>query len=76
MITTMGPTPEPEADPDPRELLSRAIDYAGSASAAARLLEFSPAYILAVHDGRRPASKRLLDALGLERRIVRKVDRS
>lgn len=71
MASSMAPLPQEEAEPDPRELLREAIDVAGSAGAAARRLGVSTSYMLDVRHGRRPASPRILAALGLERRIVR-----
>ncbi|KQP79202.1 hypothetical protein ASF57_18535 [Methylobacterium sp. Leaf117] len=76
MITTRGPGPHELDQEDPVELLRVAIDVEGSASAVARRLGLSPAYILDVRNGNRPASPRLLAAMGLERRIVRVGGRS
>ncbi|SFT30415.1 hypothetical protein SAMN04487845_1751 [Methylobacterium sp. yr668] len=55
---------------DPREALREAIEADGSASAAARRLGCSASYLIDVRHGRRPASKRLLGALGLRRIVV------
>lgn len=58
------------APQDLQELLRVRIEEAGSARAAATALRVSAAYMLDVRHGRRPASRRLLAALGLELAIV------
>ncbi|KQO61818.1 hypothetical protein ASF20_10150 [Methylobacterium sp. Leaf88] len=71
MTTCRQPRVRREVAVDPVEILRAAIDAEGSASAVARRLGVSAAYVLDVRNGNRPASPRLLNALGLERRIVR-----
>ncbi|GJD97491.1 hypothetical protein OCOJLMKI_4722 [Methylobacterium iners] len=66
MITSRPPC----SSPDPQDVLRAAIEEEGSASAVARRLGVSPAYLLDVRHGRRPASNRLLEAMGLRRVIV------
>lgn len=52
-----------------RAILTAAIQKAGSASAWARANGISSAYVIEVRDGIKPASDRILAALGLVRRI-------
>lgn len=67
MITLTRPVFTPQ---DLQEVLRVRIEEAGSARAAAAALSLSAAYMLDVRHGRRPASRRLLTALGLELAIV------
>ena len=52
-----------------RAILATACEKAGSASAWARQAGISAAYVIEVRDGVKPASDRILAALGLVRRI-------
>ncbi len=52
------------------DLLRARVEAAGSASAAARSLGVSPAYLIDVRAKRRPPGARLLAGLGLEQAIV------
>ena len=76
MITLTGPRLTPAPSVDVPDALRARIEAAGSAAAAARALSVSTSYLLDVRHGRRPASARLLEALGLERVVVaREADR-
>lgn len=55
---------------DPIDALDEAATKHGSVSAFARATGFAPSYVHDVISGRRPPSKKLLDALGLKRVVV------
>ena len=68
MITSMGPTKVSREEV--LDLLRARVEAAVSASAAARSLGVSPAYLIDVRAKRRPPGRRLLAGLGLEQAIV------
>lgn len=58
-------------DLDPIATLNRAIEEAGSQNELARRIGLPQAYLSQVLSGARPASDKLLTALGLKRVVIR-----
>ena len=61
-------------DLDPIKALNQAVEEAGSQNALARQIGLPQAYLSQVLSGTRPASEKLLTALGLKRIVVRQED--